>query len=350
MKTKAYIYPITSRLKTGIHNPYLDNFISSSEQNIVYLNKNHPSGKGIFDLQKYLGKMDVVFLNWIENLPEKKGGYLQSIFLLTLLKLKKKLGFKVVWTLHNKISHSSSHFHLKKLLVNQLLKKSDLIITHAREGIHFAEELCPGVSSRIFYFPHPVVPANGAVSSPAAPEYDILIWGTMAPYKGIDNFLDFLEKNGQLDKYRILIAGKAINENFFRKIKKYESKNIRVLNQFIDHKTLQKLILSSRLVLFTYSGTSVLSSGALMDSLANKAVILGPAVGAFSEMGNLGVIKTYTDFTQLIELLQKPDLFHDEKFKDRIDNFLSQHTWEKFNNAFSDKIMEILDSQKQQQH
>jgi len=72
-----------------------------------------------------------------------------------------------------------------------LAKRSDIIITHASEGIGFAEELAMGIKSKVLYFPHPVKNRLKTNSNSIKP-IDILIWGTIAEYKGIDKFLDFL--------------------------------------------------------------------------------------------------------------------------------------------------------------
>lgn len=337
MKQKAYIYPITNRLKTGIYNPYLDNFIRSSENSFYFLNKEYPSDTGIFNLLRFIFKTDVIFLNWIENLPEKKGGFLQTVFFLALLRVSKLFGIKIVWTIHNKISHSSKHLFFKQLIFSEMLKRSDIIISHSKEGVRFAETLCPGVSQRIFYFPHPVIPVNG-FSKTKNIEYDILIWGTLAPYKGIDSFLEFLQQNNSLQKYRILIAGRAVSDKFYKKIQKYASHNITIKDQFVDHEELSKLIHSSRIVLFTYSGNSVLSSGALMDSVANRALVIGPSRGAFAEMGSLGIIKTYNDFNDLLEILNSPDELEMNISKDKINHFIHSHTWQQFSEAFNKRM------------
>ena len=336
MKYKAYIYPITARLRTGISNPYLDHFMEAAGGYIKFLNKTQPSKTGIFNLSKYIFRIDYLFLNWVENLPEKKGGYVQSIFLMLLLHVKKLFGVKIIWTLHNKISHSSRHLKFKKLLFKELIRKSDLIITHSREGEYFARELEPGIKNRIFYFPHPVVPVE-QIKPNGGLEYDILIWGSLAPYKGIDRFLEFLESRQLLKKYRILIAGKAVSEEFFEKINRYSSSEITLINDFVSSEDLARLIGISRIVLFTYSGSSVLSSGALMDSIAYQAQVVGPRLGAFAELGQMGIIHTYNDFQELLEVLDDPEIFQGIPLQN-IYAFIHSHTWQDFSRALQNQL------------
>jgi beta-1,4-mannosyltransferase len=339
-KKKAYIFPRSKRNKNSIYNPYIDNFIASTRSYIDYLNENHRSGTGIFNIFSYLRKIDLLMLNWIEDLPDKKGGYLQSVFFLLLIRALKLLNVKIVWTLHNKFFHSTQNQYLKKKIFFTLLKKSDLIITHSREGIKFAGSLTPGVEKRMFYFPHPVVPVNGKKKTDLPKKYDILIWGTLAPYKAIDLFLEYLSANNALDRYRILIAGKANPAGFYDRLRKFESDSITIKNQYIDNVELAEMISQSKVVLFTYSGNSVLSSGALTDSVSHGATIIGPDTGAFSDLGHAGIIKTYTNHQELLSLF---DLIDQQGFSDNgmINEFIRTHTWEKFSESFGKKLESI---------
>lgn len=335
-KIRAYIYPLTSRLKTGVYNPYLDNFIKANQSHIGFENRNSPSGTGIFDILKYIHKVDFVFLNWVENLPDKKGGLVQYFFFLVFLKFKKILRIKIIWTLHNKISHTSDNYSKKKRIFLSLLKSSDIIITHSREGIPFAESHYKNSSSKIFYFPHPLDFNESVLNEQKL--YDILIWGTIASYKGIDKFLEFFTDAGLDEKYKMLIAGKIIDKGYAENIRKFESKNISINDQFIGKEELGELIRLSRIVLFTYSGESVLSSGALMDSVSHKACVVGPDSGAFSDLGEMGLIKTYNSFTELPGIINEIVKGGYTPQYDNLESFIKSHTWEEFGNSLKVEI------------
>ncbi len=329
MKSKAYIYPRTSRSKKITNNPYLNNFLESIHDEYEFVNKDRPSDKGIFDLIRYAGKISFLFLNWIEDLPDKKMGYSQSLVFLTILRLKSLLGLKVVWTIHNKISHFPGNLFLKKIIFRSLLKRSDLLITHAKEGISFAEKMLPGVSSRIFYFPHPIIPFPKP-SIPQERKYDILIWGALSPYKGIHTFFEFLQSQEALSSYRILVIGKASSEEFFNTLRSYQRDNITIRNEFVDMEELSLLIQQSAVILFTYSGDSVLSSGALIDSIAHQTMVVGPDVGAFKEMGDLGIIRTYHEFDELHSIIGSVKEAKYYIDKDKIASFITAHSWDEF--------------------
>lgn len=337
---KAYIYPISGRdSHLGLYNPYLDDLIRSFAGKIEFVNVNDPSRTGLFNSIKYLFKIDYLFLNWIENVPERKGGVLQAAFILLLLRLTAFLRIKVIWTMHNKLSHSREHFRIKKKIFISLLKRADLIITHSSEGISFGEETVKGSSSRIKYIPHPVKDRR----TPDRPEkkYDILIWGTIAPYKGIDQFLKYLFLEKLEGKYSILIIGKISPADYSASLESYKSDKIAIQNKFIEDDLLSQLISQSRIVLFTYSKSSILSSGVLMDSLGYGANIIAPHVGAFADLSADGIIRTFDDFPDMIGKID--DQINDSESKDtmeRLGRFLDENSW----NSYSDKVIQMLDT------
>jgi beta-1,4-mannosyltransferase len=337
---RAYIYPNSARGSSDAQNPYLMNFISAFSKAVDVVNKDNPSNVGIVNLFRYLWVCDVAFFNWIEDLPDKKGGIFQTWLFFLLMHFKSLLRLKVVWTLHNKVSHSKRHFGAKTKLVKSLLRKSDLIITHSLEGMRFALEIEPSVDTkRVFLFPHPVFPRERIVSGDIL--YDILIWGRLAPYKEVDRFLDFLEKSGLRERYRIKIVGKCSSEEYFAKLARYRSHFVSIENRFVDEDELEKLVSCSKFVLFTYGEESVISSGALMDSLAYRGNIIGPDIGAFADAQREGLIKAYKRFDDIPQLIDGFDRDANEKTVARIDRFIEGHTWEKFARALVEKLDEI---------
>lgn len=327
---KAYIYPLSSKAeKLGLYNPYVDDLVQSLGKYICFTNIDNPTNIGILDIFKYLGKIDYVFFNWIEVLPDKKGGKIQTLFLVFLLSLFKLFRIKIVWTMHNKLAHSLTNVYWKKLIFNKMLIYSDVIMTHSSEGIEYGEDMLKGAKYKIFYYPHPV--KDRRLDKQDIKEYDILIWGTISPFKGIDKFLDYIYQNGLQNMYKILIIGKSRFEDYRKKLIKYKSNNILIKNEFIEDKLLQELIAKSKLVLFTYSQRSVLSSGVLMDSLGYGANIIGSDTGAFGDLAQEGIINTFTDFPEMFKKIDeqldgKSEINNNKKLED----FLFNNSWDKY--------------------
>ena len=280
------------------------------------------------DILRYLFRVQVIFLHWVEKVPERKGGLLQTLVLFFILYASGIFRYKVIWTMHNKFTHSGENQKLTELIFKTLLKKSYLVLTHSSQGIVFGESLVPGSSKKIIYFPHPV--KDRRPTKLQEKDTDILIWGTISPYKGIKKFLDYYTQNKLDEKYTLHIVGKATSPSYFEKILAFQRKNIFIKDDFISNEELGRLINKSGIVLFTYSKNSILSSGVLMDSIGFGARILAPDVGAFSDLQKLDVVTTYKNFSDLPLVLEKE--ISRSKIQDdaALDKFMINNSWNKY--------------------
>lgn len=335
---KVYLYPLTARTENAVINPYIGKLRDALNKNLEVINASKPSRTGIFDILKYLGKIDLIYFNWSEEVPQLYRGKIQGIFLLLLLQYLKHSSIYVVWTLHNKESHSDGNRWLKKKLYNQMLKKSDLIITHASEGL----KLVPH-GKRASFQHHPVRNSLAGKTGDRDCKYDLIIWGTIAPYKGIIAFLQFLEENNYIQKYKIILAGKVTSPSLALELQSFVNKydKLTLIDAYVEEEALIELIHDSKITLFTYHSDSILSSGALMDSISYGANIVGPAVGAFNDLQDLGLIETYTDFHSLTEVIDRLLASSEENAsrQNKIKKFMAANTWDEF----SKTILELIE-------
>jgi beta-1,4-mannosyltransferase len=326
---KVYFYPISARNdKIVSFNPYTFDFVDSIEQYFAIVNKGKPSSHGILDIFKYIFQIDLIIFNWIEDLPEKKSGFIQTVFFFLLMTFCKISGIDIIWVMHNRLSHSKKRKWLKKIIFNQLIRFADVILTHSSEGISYGENLRKGSKKRIHYFPHPV--KNRRKPNNIDTVYDILIWGTISPYKGILEFLQTLYKAKKENVYRILIIGKSNDRDYFNELEKYASDKIIIKEAFMDNNALQALIGQSKIVLFTYAKSSILSSGALMDSIGFGGKVVGPHVGAFADLAKDGVINTFTETNEMFSVIDAVLANREYLQNQPIDQFLQQYSWSKF--------------------
>jgi len=330
VQNRIYIYPLTSKIeKLGLYNPYINDLINSFSLYFEFINKDKPSKYGIFDLLKFLKRTDYIFFNWIEKLPGNKGGIIQTLFLFFLFPVFRLFNIKVVWTMHNKLTHSTDYLFLKKAIFKTMLKKADYIFTHSSDGINFGTSLVPDSRKKIHYLPHPVKDRRRKKETTFI--YNILIWGTISPYKGIDKFLKFLFENKIQHKYKILIIGKFTSKNYSEYLSGYSNENILIKDEFIENDILIDLIEQSKIVLFTYTHSSILSSGVLMDSLGYGANIVGPDVGAFADLAKEGIIQTFSGFEELVSVIDKQISREDKNSnEEKINKFLTENSWEKY--------------------
>lgn len=324
MKTKkAYIYPVTARLDTGVVNPYIDDFVKSLKPYLSFLNMEAPSHTGFIDFLKYMFRVKYLFLNWIEDLPDKKYGKLQSFLLPWIVRFFQLTGGRVIWTLHNKGSHYGMP-GAKQKLVDFLARNSNFVLTHAKAGELFAQEL--GAKAPIFYRFHPI--KKYAITKHNK-DYDLLIWGTITPYKALDKFFGLVSQSEYLSRLKILVTGKILDPDYETELMTLLPSNVELKNAFIGFDELGHYIACTRYVLFTYQSDSVLSSGALMDSLGFGAKVIGPHSGSFAELKELGIIETYDQLTDLERVLKKIEPYEESR-EERINSFVTENSWTEY--------------------
>lgn len=336
-KNNAYVFPNSIKVPQEHSNPYVQNLIDSLSVPFNVINANAPTSMGIIDILKNIRKINWLFLNWIENIPERKGGFIQFLLFYFLLVTNKLLRVKIVYVLHNKVSHSKKYFFFKKLIFKSILKHSSYIITHSSEGVSFASEEYGISPEKIFFIHHPIEKGKKFLEENVSKQskvYDILIWGTMVEYKGIYEFVANLNNFKHAEKIKILIAGKFINQEYFEKVKKICGENITIQNSFLSEKILHKHMTESRIILFTYSPGSILSSGALMDSLFSPSYIIGPNNGSFTDFEELSLISTFNNFDDLESLIFKVSEQDMEKLMHSRKLFVKKNSWDHFAQSF----------------
>jgi len=337
---RAYVYPYSGRNTSLIPNPYVDHFMEAAKPWFHIVNDQKPSYNGIFDLLKYLFRLDVVFLNWIEDLPDKKYGVLQSFVFLFSLMMMKVLSVQVVWTLHNKGTHGSIHPKMKSRLYGWIIRHADLIITHASEGREYLKQQIGKDDHKILFAHHPVIcDSQGNNTTKAHPTIDLFIWGTLERYKKVDEFLRFAVEKGYNQKYSLYVHGKIRDPQYRDLLIEFNRyPNVEVQDGYIAFERLYEMMNRTRLTAFTYSHSSVLSSGALMDSLCGASVIIGPHKGAFADLQKEGLIFTFNRFQDIFSVLESLDPETLKVLDQKKRAFFKQNTW----TGFAQKVYQSL--------
>ncbi len=322
----VFLYPFNDIQKTSMKNSYQDNFIRNLENNPIKI-VNKQTKYGVLDIITYFNKTDIFYFNFIENLPQRKFGLLQSLIFLFILLFIKIFRKKIVWVLHNKISHSESFKIVKKVLMIIMLNTSNKIITLSKEGIEYGNKYTIK-KRKISFFNHPVENNLSSEINNIDKDIDILIWGRITKYKGVGDFLEFLLFKEKLNHLKITIAGKIDDPELRRKIANYKIKsNLEIIDEFITDNVLVDLHKRSKSVLFTYKGKSVLSSAALMYSLGHGTNIIGPNVGAFRDLKEFNLINTYESYDDFLEKIQKNESHIDFE---KLNKFIEDNSWKNF--------------------
>ena len=335
---KAYIYPVSARNKDGVYNPYLDDFMDSTSHCFDYLNRHDPSRVGVFNLLKYFWKIDFAIFHWPENIAEKKFGLLQSLFLLFMLPVLKISGVRIIYVVHNKVSHSQNRFRLKKYIAKKLMKSACLMIVHSGDGIPFINKISGG-EKNVFFFPHPVS-VQKPVLNPSK-ETDVLIWGNIAPYKGVHRFLKLVRESETVGKLRILVAGKVSSPAYLQELNHNLPENVEIRDGFLDDPQVDELIGKSRIVLFPYQEDSILSSGAFAKTMVFPVKIIGPECGAFSDFSSLPAVFTFKSEGDIIPLIQKVLDSDKPESLNGANGIIEKYSWEKFGQELCSRMKKV---------
>lgn len=322
---KVYVYPDRSYSLKPDTNPYIKDLVTALETNGTDVIRSKTAWLGVIDIFLYINKLDAVVFNWVEEVANRTMGYIQVIALLFLIPILRLAKVKIIWTVHNKVSHSPRNRSISTFFRKLLSRESDVIIAHTKENI---ESLG---ASNVLYYPHPFkVNYTNEQHEKEEYMYDVLFWGSVLPYKGIKEFLEYVHEYN-CHNLRICIQGKCSDVDYFQSLKSLETKYITINNVFTSYEELKNLFRQSRTVVFTYRPESVLSSGALIESLANYKTVIGPDFGNFKDCQQEGIIYTYSDFGDLVDLLnnlKNNRIPHIPETK--IDKYIKNYSWDSY--------------------
>lgn len=323
------LYYFPSASQKGYSNPYSIHYKRALESYFNVLEKNNAPAKALsWNFFKNSFTADVYILNWLENAPFLRWGYLQFLLIIFGLKVIQWRNKKVVWMFHNIHPHQGNN-QLSKMIQDLLFKQSTFIISHSQEAAEYARQK---TGNKVIYKCHPisaipVKPFNGEVKP-----CDVLIWGTILPYKGIYEFIS--DSNVQKANLRIRIIGRCSDNELCKKIESQCNNLISFENRRIDFDELAACIAQSRYVLFPYIGDCVSSSGALIDTIVLGGTPIGPHVGAFKDLEEEEVCLTYNQKGDLIELLKGDRSLN----YDNVNRFISNNSWKNFVSEINNEI------------
>lgn len=321
MKKSIYMYPMTSESFPVVGNQYIPNLVNSLKTEFTIVNKGLTK-LGTVDILRNLNRSDFIYFNWIEDLPDKRMGYFQIVLLLLIVLLSKIKGTKLIWFVHDNLSHTKKNIRAKKFIASLMARYSDYIIAHTANTRY-------NTLPNFYSFDHPM---DAFTKLPERPpyKYDILIWGKMLPYKGIAEFLEHRAADGNLKAGTVLIAGEFTSDAYLQRVISAADNNVIIFNRPIPEDELITLFTESKYVLFTYNSPSVLSSAALCKTLSCGKEIIGPDLGSFKEFGEKKLIYTYSSWRELGVLFGRLSKGTQKIEQQLVAHYIEDTTWPRF--------------------
>ncbi|MGF1635726.1 MAG: glycosyltransferase family 4 protein [Cyclobacteriaceae bacterium] len=243
----------------------------------------------IFSSIRHFRSIRLVHLNWFENLNDEsfaKGfnSFLRKAFILTVIRLS---GKKLVWTMHNRMSHERKTGKMSRIISNWLIRWADIIIIHCEQSRALLLNTFPDTAAKIRYLPHPdFVGCYGGSIEKSKPDdtLKLLFVGTIKPYKNIEVLIGAMKQVG--DNAHLTIAGNPKSTTYAQELKimAANSTNITLKLEFIPDEQLPNLIGQCDLLILPYDLESSLNSGTVILAFSYQKTVICPEIGTLADM------------------------------------------------------------------
>ena len=276
-------------------------------------------------------KADVFLLSFVETVAFQKLAFVQYLLAMLAMWIMRLRGRWILFIFHNPKPHKGENWMSKSLTITQL-KLSEAVISHSGQAASLAREIISrsgGDPSKVHYVCHPVALTERVDARPPASDCEeVLIWGSILPYKGV---LEFVSSQVIRDAgLKVRIVGRCKDPALATKIEEAVSRPSKTTfvfeNRSAGFDELAGLIAGSRKVVFPYLPGSVSSSGVLIDTIAMGGNPVGPAIGAFLDLAAEGVCFVYGDDFDLVESLRDGTDIPEEVRR----NFIEANSWSAF--------------------
>lgn len=306
-KMKVFFEPIKNN-----ENAYIKNIITALKNNgIEFYNEdiNSKIFKAWNYLKALLKKEKIIFhFNWVENITEKKGFKFKVIekLYLVFVCIAHIFGKKVVWTMHNTISHHCDDIKRTEKFLKNWIKLMDLIIVHCNESKAYLINKYNYDEKQICVVPHGKYNTNEINNNKLKElkdKYGIhneivyMYFGKLDNYKNIPLLINVFEKLN-LKNAKLLICGsfaKGVSNDVRLWIENhnYES-NIILDNRFIPEEEISILLKIADVLVLPYDRTSMQNSGAAILAISNGVPFIIPEFGYISDIKEFSFVHTYS--------------------------------------------------------
>lgn len=276
----------------------------------------------------------VLHLHWLN--PYLKGEnwsarFVYSIKFLIDVLLVKSQGVRIVWTVHNAVSHNARFPKLELWLKRQFVKWIDRIIVHHTAAATEIAEQYEAPLAKINVIPHghyrdvyqPAIDPLEARRQLGLPQSGkvYLNFGMLKPYKGIERLLQMWQENAViLADSTLLIVGKALDDCYGQTLieQAAQSKNIILQNTFVEDNRIHLYFSAADVIVLPFE--RIFTSGSLILAMSYSKPVIAPRLGSIPETigaadgllydpktdrGLLNAIQTstQTDLNQLSQLV-----------------------------------------------
>ncbi|WP_210391294.1 glycosyltransferase [Synechococcus sp. PCC 7502] len=281
--------------------------------------------------------ISILHLHWLS--PYLKGqNTLTKItyavkFVIDIL-ITKLAGVRLVWTIHNYLSHDSKFPNIERFTQQVLIKLVDKAIFHSSSALQDFTKIYKFDISKAEVIPHghyrgvysskiDQTEARKFLELPLSGRI-FLNLGVLRPYKGIESLLQVWQENGEFSKENtLLIAGKALDQEYLQKLTKLAASmnGVIIRPSFVEDSRIHLFYSAADVAVLPFE--KILTSGSLILAMSYDKSIIAPRSGSIVEtlgaanwllyecQDNQGLVKSLKASNE-IDLNQLSDLVRNE--------------------------------------
>jgi beta-1,4-mannosyltransferase len=238
----------------------------------------------------------VLHLHWLDQYLKGNNIFVKLVYCLKFLidiLFTRWAGVRVIWTIHNVVSHNAKFPHLELWTQQLLVKLIDCAIVHHTTAV---DETCQSyklLPSKVAVIPHghyrdvyqPAIAQSIARQQLGLPESGkiYLNLGMLKPYKGIEHLLQLWKQQAILGDSILLIAGKAWDDVYGQSLIEQASvaENIILQNTFIEDNQIHLYFSAADVVVLPFE--RILTSGSLILAMSYGKPIIAPRLSSIPE-------------------------------------------------------------------
>jgi len=270
----------------------------------------------------------IIHIHWLFVFPF-------SILIKIFVLFANKIGYKIVWTIHNVIPHDNKRTNIGKS--KWFYDHVDYRFINYKSNIKNVEKTLGVKLDNYEVIFHPIfdnyqnfISKEGARDLLKIPKDAkvLLSFGMIRRYKGLETFVNTLEKLG--DNFYGIIAGKGKDKKLVSYLKQKEKQlpNLRVVDRFIPNINLQLYFNACDVVVLPYK--NITTSGAVMLAYYFKKPVITVNKGAMLEVvmdNKTGIL--INDTQELTDAIKRIFSMDYEEMGNAAYEYAKNFTWQK---------------------
>jgi glycosyltransferase involved in cell wall biosynthesis len=241
----------------------------------------------------------IYHLHWLSNYirfedyPRKLFYTLKLLLDLRLLRAK---GVRIVWTVHNLVSHEARYARLEKWTSRKVAGFADGLIVHSESARRAASEtygippeaftvIPHGHYQSVYEEPPSRTDARNQLELPVEKDAPVVLcFGFMRPYKGIEDLIRAWKRIAKTSNAHLVIAGKAIDENYLQQLEDLagDDPSIRLIEGYVDPAMVPVYFAAADVAALPFR--KILTSGSLLLALGFGKPVIVPRVALTEEV------------------------------------------------------------------